>query len=215
MPQRNTCNIILISFLCFLVTACGVGSMSPEGATHFLNKYGNADATPYDFSICYGYGCRKREPVSISRKEWREATAALRPETKDSASERAAIAQSIGALEKLVGERTGTAGDIGGSFAAHASDEEKLSGQLDCVDEAVNTSTYLRMMENEKLIAHHTLIGPTWRGYMVGGWPHTAAVLKENDTEDYYVIDSWFLDNGNPASVVELSEWKSGWSPED
>jgi hypothetical protein len=111
-------------------------------------------------------------------------------------------------MESIVGPLTGTDGDIGGSLQGAF-----RKNQMDCEDEAVNTCTYLIMMQDDGLITYHDIYKPTMRGFVVMGWPHVATVLKDKQTGERFVVDSWFEDNGHPAHVVPYREWKSGWRP--
>ena len=86
-------------------------------------------------------------------------------------------------------------------------------GQLDCVDEALNATSFLMMFGKSGWMHFHQVRGPVTRGFFVSGWPHTAAGMAEKGSGDFYVVDSWFFDNGAPASIVPRSLWLSGWEP--
>jgi hypothetical protein len=174
----------------------------------FLEQYDMADPHPSNFTICYGYGCRKAARVQLSAAQWEHIRAVFEPRPIDAAGERACIALAIGVMESIVGPLTGTDADIGGSFQAAF-----RKNQMDCEDEAVNTCMYLVMMQDDGLITYHDIYKPTMRGFMVMGWPHVATVLKDKQTGERFVVDSWFEDNGHPAYVVPYKLWKSGWRP--
>ena len=38
--------------------------------------------------------------------------------------------------------------------------------------------------------------------------------MEEIETGQKYAVDSWFEDNGHPAHIVPLIEWKKGWKPQ-
>ena len=128
----------------------------------------------------------------------------------DASEERTRLAHAVALLERIVGERVGTSADIGGTFQGAFK-----SGQLDCVDETVNTTVYLSLIEDDGLLEWHTLGAPADRNLFTGAccWPHKTAVVNETSSGDSYAIDSWFHDNGVPAEVVPLSDWLSGWRP--
>jgi len=174
----------------------------------FLAKFADPEPVVSNVLICHGYGCRLTDRVSLSR-EWAALTAPLQTPASDAAEERARIAEVIAAVEVVVGERLGTAGDVGGTFAGFAQD-----GQLDCVDETANTTTILTLLEQDGLLHWHDVKAPMSRGFFVNGWPHTSAVVAEKDGGASYAIDSWFHANGRTAEVVELDTWLGGWSPE-
>jgi hypothetical protein len=39
-------------------------------------------------------------------------------------------------------------------------------------------------------------------------------VISELDTGNKWAVDSWFFDNGEKPTVVQLKKWRTGWSPE-
>jgi hypothetical protein len=167
-------------------------------------------ASPDDFTVCHGYGCRERSPASLAPGEWAQVTALLRPTPADPAAERAALARALGRMETLVGARTGTAGDVGGTFTGFG-----LQGQLDCTDEATNTATYLRLFAAAGLVRHHEVDARVTRGWFLFGWPHVSATVRERGSGRVYAMDTWFHPNGHPAEVVPLEAWKDGWEPGD
>jgi hypothetical protein len=198
-----------VSVLMVFAMALASCVFTPQpNARRFLDHYDMADPHPSDFTICYGYGCRKTARVQLTSAQWERIRAVFSPMPSDAIRERARIALAIGVMESIVGPLTGTDGDIGGSFQAAF-----RKNQMDCEDEAVNTCTYLVMMQADGLITFHDIHKPTMRGFMVMGWPHVATVIKDKQTGERFVVDSWFEDNGRPAYVVPYKEWKSGWRP--
>jgi hypothetical protein len=113
-------------------------------------------------------------------------------------------------MEQITGKKTGTDRDIAGAkFFKY--DEN----QLDCIDEAVNTSLYLGFFEQDGLLKWHGVDGPARRGQFIdGAWPHNTAVVKEKKTGKQYAIDSWFSANGEEPDIVPLELWMNGWRPE-
>jgi hypothetical protein len=132
----------------------------------------------------------------------------MAPPAPDAAAERRQIATAVARLEQTIGPKTGTRGDLGGTF--HGFGRE---GQMDCIDEATNTETYLRLLEAAGHLRHHRVVGTATRGFFVRGWPHTAAVIEERAGGARHVVDSWFHDNGVPPELVPLTDWEAGWRP--
>lgn len=196
-----TALLILVFFSC--------AGTKEKGAYEFIESYGKHDPSPSHFSICYAHGCNRSADVQLSWEEWNIVRQAFDLGSSDKAKERQSIAKAVGILETIVGRRTGTDADIGGSFAGMFKQY-----QMDCIDEAVNTSTYLVMMKNDGLIRFHDLQETAHRGYFIwGGWPHVAPVIVEELSGEEYAVDSWFLDNGQPAFIIPLKQWKGGWKP--
>jgi len=169
-----------------------------------------SDSDPARFVACHGSNCKHRTEVGLGPAEWQAVSALLRPAAASPAEERRQVALAIGAIERYVAPQAGTGGDVAGNLAAR-----NQSGQLDCVDETVNTMTALRMLAADGLLRWHRLGQPAHRGYIVDGMlPHNTAVLLETETGRPYAIDSFFSDSGEPAHVLPLGPWLAGWRPE-
>lgn len=198
---------IVVMAMSSLVLAACVFTPQPN-ARRYLELYDIIDPHPSNFTICYGYGCRQSARVQLTAEQWGHIRALFEPRPTDAAAERACIALAIGEMEYIVGPLTGTDADIGGSLQGAF-----RKNQMDCEDEAVNTCMYLTMMQEDGLITFHDIYKPTMRGFVVMGWPHVATVIKDKQTGERFVVDSWFEDNGHPAHVVPYKEWKWGWRP--
>lgn len=160
------------------------------------------------FSVCYEHTCQKVVSSVLNNDEWYAITAPLRIPLTTAAAERVAIATTIGNMESVVGQLTGTNLDKGGNFNGFG-----LPGQMDCIDESTNTTTYLRMLANNGLLKHHTVVDRVTRFGLRAGAPHTTAVIRETGTQRRYAVDSWFFDNGKAPAIVDIHAWKSGWKP--
>lgn len=162
------------------------------------------------FEVCQGGGCPHADVLQLSHAEWRNVLQLFSPPPVDAAQERALIAQAIGVLEDIVGPKTGTAADRAGTFGNRA-----YPHQQDCNDEAINATTYMRLMQQAGLIRFHGILDTRTRKFFFTGWPHTAAVIREHDTQAEFAVDSWFYDNGHAATIVPMAQWKDGYIPED
>ena len=172
------------------------------------------------FEICQGGGCAVASNTSLTELEWNAVTRifnvpANNAEEKNAQEnnevvERQKIAQAIGALEDIVGQKIGTTADLAGTFF-----EGKLAGQQDCNDEAINSTTYMRLLKKHGLIQLHEIEDMRTRNFFFTGWPHTTAVIRETKNGERYAVDSWFYDNGHAATIVTFKQWKSNFQPED
>ena len=160
------------------------------------------------FSVCYEHTCQQVVTLSLSQAEWRDITAALSVPLATAGEERAAIATTVSNMEAAVGLRTGTDRDRGGNLAGFG-----LPGQMDCIDESTNTTTYLGMLADSGLLKHHTTMDRSTRFGLFAGAPHTTAVIRDAATGRRFAVDSWFFDNGQPPVIVDIQAWKSGWDP--
>jgi hypothetical protein len=195
--------------LCASALALAACVTTSRPATEYLARHTDTNPKPSNFTICHGYGCRLTEQVSLTR-EWDDVTAPLKVPAATAEEERLHVAQTIAAIELVVGAKTGTSVDIGGTFEGTGE-----AGQMDCVDESINTTTYLVMLDQAGLLLWHEPRVPVSRGFFINGWPHTTAVLAEIETGKIYVVDSWFHDNGVAPETVALDDWMDGWSPDD
>jgi len=188
-----------------------------EAAVTDISRIYNEMPSLNGFEICFGGGCAETRHVKISKEEWQVVVDIFSSTEVDvisqqakAAQERSLIAQAVGVLEAIVGDKTGTTTDRAGTF-----DNSNFSGQLDCNDEVINTTSYIRLMRQAGLIQWHEIEDMRTRNFFFTGWPHTTAVIHEIANGQRYAVDSWFYDNGLPAIIVPFSVWKSGYIPED
>lgn len=166
---------------------------------------------PGAFTMCAEHGCNKRVPIHFNQAQWQQIRDAFQPPATDAAAERQQIASAIARMEILVAATANTGHDKGGDFNGILAP----GSQLDCVDESVNTTTYLSLFELQGLLHWHKVLPRLSRGYLFfGGWPHFTAVVETlSEPHQRWVVDSWFRDNGVPPDVLQAAKWKDGWSP--
>lgn len=170
---------------------------------------------PANIAVCSEYGCKKITQVSIDQKLQSRILQLFQVDKLSAQYERALLAEYIAHVEQFVGRQTNTQFDRAGSFPVFLKLGEQYSSQMDCIDESINTLSYLRLLDSQGMITHHDVTGLVTRGGLLAGYPHTAVLLTEKQSNKKYVIDSWFYDNGRPAVVLPLKIWKRGWKPSD
>lgn len=193
---------------CSLIVVMGFASAHAEMAD--INRIFRQTPSLDRMEICHGGGCARLSQVHLTQAEWNQVTRLFAPMPQDAAHERLLIALAVGQLETLVGTKTGTAGDKAGTF-----NNSKFPGQLDCNDESINTTTYLRLLIQAGLVRWHSVEDTRTRHFFFSGWPHSTAVIRQTDTGLSYAVDSWFYDNGHAATIVPFDTWKDGYTPED
>lgn len=166
--------------------------------------------TPDVFSVCFNHSCQTVETHSITRQEWQRFITPLETPSESAEKERDAVARAIAIMEEIVGLKTGTGQDLGENLPGFFK-----TGQMDCIDESTNTTTYLYMLEQAGYLQWHVLLDRSTRFGIFVGMPHTTAVIEDNHTHTRYAVDSWFFDNGMPPAIIKLSAWKKGWDPGD
>ena len=164
------------------------------------------DPRPERFSVCHDHGCAAVAVVGLTPRQWQAVKAVFKRGQKNAAQERERIREAIALLEYLTGPLAGTQLDKGGDLKGLG-----LPGQMDCIDEATNTTLYMVMLKNAGLLKFHSVEDRSTRGFFANGWPHNTAVIRETASDNEYAVDSWFLDNGKMPFIVPLDEWKSGW----
>jgi hypothetical protein len=163
---------------------------------------------PERFSLCHGHTCHVIAEVNLPQAEWNVIRGIFVSPAHDPAAERDQIARAVAALETIVGELAGTGSDRGLNFPGLG-----LPAQMDCVDEATNTSAYLLMLQNDGLLRWHRAGPRVSRGILQLKAPHFTATVVEQRTGTAFAVDSWFEDNGHPPHIVPLDDWLRGWSP--
>jgi len=175
-----------------------------------VNRIYHSTPTLGHLEVCQGGGCYKVTSTSVSDEEWRRVSMLFLPVAADAADERKKIAEAIGLLEEIVGKKVGTSGDLAGTFF-----EGELDGQQDCNDEATNSTTYMRLLQQGGFIRFHKIEDIRTRSFFYNGWPHSTASLRESMSGELFAVDSWFYDNGHPATIINFDVWKDGYKPAD
>lgn len=208
MNRRKKNSTLRIALALAALTACS--SLPEKPPQDYFKEKGAKPPAENSFTFCSQYGCKRLTPLEFSPAEWADIAQTYGPPAATAQEEREKIARTIGRFEQIIGARTGTDLDQAGTF-------RKIGkGQLDCVDESTNTTSYLLLLDGKGLLNFHTVAAPDTRFPIIhaGNWPHQTAVMIEKDTQARYAVDSWFYDNGNPAVVLPLATWKEGWKPD-
>ncbi len=198
-------NLIVVS-CAFLMAAC-----THQPFKDALHHYSAVEVPPPKAAtvhVCSAYGCRKKTKVRFTSAQIDEIREVMRQTAKDdgAAEERRAVAYAIGWIERHVGERIGTKADRPGMDFVASGDPT----QQDCLDEATNTTSYLKLLANHGLLQHHTVAAPFAKeNYLRGisGWTHWTAVLRESANGQRWAVDSWIQANGVNPAVIEAEKW--------
>jgi len=154
-------------------------------------------------TICHDYGCKVQEKITFDDRVFEKVGEMLRT-ADDAASERHAIAAAVARMYVEAGKQTPIWRDRGGDL------NDEGEGQMDCIDHAANTTSFLRLMEARGLLRFHSVSVPVQRGIIAQHW---AAQIVEQKSRAVYTVDSWFYDFGMPAIVMSLADWRAGRRP--
>ncbi|HTY98750.1 MAG TPA: hypothetical protein VMB75_02865 [Rhodocyclaceae bacterium] len=161
--------------------------------------------------VCYNYGCATEELVVFTeeRLAWaRDLLAAA----GSAAVERNYLALVIGNFYGWAGEQTPIKADRGGNYA-----DDGRAGSMDCIDHSTTTTRFLRLLESRGYLRFHRVLEPAVRHRALFFGQHFTAVIEELrdiEGERRYAVDSWFVDNGQPAVILPLDDWQEGGGPD-
>lgn len=161
--------------------------------------------------ICYGYDCAEQARIHYS-KEQLSNIAWIMSMASGPIVERSLISQAVGRLYGWAGQQSLIQNDRGGNLA-----DEDQPGRMDCIDHATSTTRLLKMMENRGWLKWHRVLAPAKRTRALIFSQHFSAVVEDlsDQSEDrFYVVDSWFVNNGEPAVVMPLADWETGGGPD-
>lgn len=164
-------------------------------------------------AVCFDYGCSAQADVVYSDKQLRRVGRALAA-AKNAEAERDAISVTIGRLLKWAGKQTPIAVDKGGNMA-----DDEVSGKMDCIDHSTTTTRLLHMLEENHWLRYHHTLEPVARRHFVFFEHHSAQIEEvsadfKGEASPRFVVDSWFVDNGQPAVVMPLASWLAGEGPD-
>ena len=149
------------------------------------------------------FSCREEQTIAISLEEWNSIADWLRPPATSAEIERTNIKNAIGWMEVIVGRHTPTHRDVGGDLG---NPEAKYPGQLDCIDESLNTTTYLKLFEQNSLLKYHKVIDRAYRRAIFD--QHWAGQIQDLETGERWVVDSWFQHNGYLPYLQTSKNWE-------
>ncbi|HXK53875.1 MAG TPA: hypothetical protein PK405_04250 [Hyphomicrobiales bacterium] len=206
-PRHAAIRLIQAAFfalLAFVLPAAPGQAGDQRDPVDFLRS--NAAEPPANgyLSICHAYGCTRVTRVRLSDAETGRLKTLMAGGKADAAGERAAVASAIAYLEQLVGPRTGTTTDRDYRDLASGGDPT----QMDCIDEASNTTSYLILLRQLGLLRHHEIAYPASKGFLINFvYPHFTAVLVEKGSGTSYAVDSWVFTNGEKPIIAPLDAW--------
>ena len=218
--------LLLSSFLLALA-AC------ESGNNEYLREFAHSGATPASFYVCYGYSCKYSARITLHEEEWQSVRALLDPPStngsvegrqlrveelqstrglidppSDEALERRRVSLAMARFDQLVAARIGT--------LVHQRREYNAGdpSQYDCIDESINTWTYLTILDHEGLLRYHYVGGLAHAGTVLDFDVRNTATLVATADGMSYAIDPTLVDVGEPPPVVKLQNWVASYPPE-
>ncbi len=160
--------------------------------------------------ICHGYSCIAQADIRYGEAQLGEVRRLLLAAV-DAAEERKLLGDAVGRLYGWAGEQSDIRNDRGGNYA-----DGGIPGKMDCIDHSTSTTRLLRLLEARGDLRWHRVLEPEARNWALVIPAHYSAVIEQKAAGERarFVVDSWFVDNGQPAVILPLEEWKEGAGPD-
>jgi len=155
--------------------------------------------------VCHGFGCAYQTPIFLRPADRAQIKKLFAPAAKSAEAERKAVAATMAWFEKRVAPEAGTAQAKARAGFGSAGDPS----QFDCLDKTSNTVNVLAVVAQMGLLRFHAIDAPESRGLIIGGLPHTTAVVRERKSGQKWVVDGWTHNNGELPDVMPLEKWKA------
>jgi hypothetical protein len=156
--------------------------------------------------VCHGFGCAYQTRILLRNADKAQIKKLFGPAAaKSAAGERQAMAAIMAWFEKRVEAEAGTTKAKARAGLGSAGDPS----QFDCLDKTSNTVGVLAIVNQMGLLRHHVIDAPESRGLIIGGLPHTSAVVRERKSGQKWVVDGWTRNNGELPDVIPLETWRS------
>lgn len=186
---------IILVFLSVLLYSCATHNAEKHNLPMIDQQVGIGNVP-----ICYNYGCKTLKSIQIGEQTWERVTT-LFSHNQSAGDERLAIRQAVAWLEQEAALHSPVGIDQPQNY-----NELHENGRQDCVDEATNTTHFLLLLENENLLQWHKTANRAYRAYFLVD-QHFTAQIVHRQTGQLYVVDSWFLANGQLPFIQTYQDW--------
>lgn len=164
--------------------------------------------------FCYNWSCRDEARVTFSEPLLRAMTRVV-IKSADAAEERQRLAGVLGRLYGEAARQSPIAADRAGNMK-----DAESNGRMDCIDHSTTTTRLLKLLERRGALHWHKVLEPVQRRRFIVV-QHFSAVVEEVRPKSVaeagaprFVLDSWFVDPGEPALVMPLENWMDGEGPD-
>lgn len=156
--------------------------------------------------VCYGFVCRLRATLVFTPADRAALTAILAKGASSADAERKALQQAVIWFDRRMGPVIGTSKRVALADFRAGND----SANFDCWDTTRNTASLLLVLQEWKLLKHHRVGNPKYRGNIwVGQTPHNTATVIDNQTKVAWVVDMWPTGYAQPPDVMTVERWMS------
>jgi len=160
-----------------------------------LREWSLTSPSPSRVVICHGFGCAFRTEIALTSGDHSQMAAIMASGAASAQAERAAIGRTEAWFERRIAPITGTAMRVAraGPLIGLAGSR----GQFDCIDTTNNTNSLLLVLDQLKLLRHHTIAAPVSR-------------FLFTETSELWTVDPWTHKGSEVPDIWPLAKWKAG-----
>jgi hypothetical protein len=197
--------MVLVALL--MAGAPAVGNEVDPAVMAMLGEWSLSSPSPSRVVICHGFGCVFRTEIGLASGDHAQMAAIMASGSASPQAERAAIGRTEAWFEQRIAPTTGTAKRVARAGPLIGGAHNR--GQFDCIDTTLNTNSLLLVLNQLKLLRHHTIAAPASRFLFTEG-PHNTAVIKVRKTGELWTVDPWTHKGSEVADIWPLAKWKTG-----
>jgi len=174
--------------------------------TAMLREYSLLPPSAFRVVICHGFGCAFRTEIGLGSTDHAQMAAIMASGAASPQAERAAIGRTEAWFERRIAPITGTAQRV--ARAGPLIGLAGTRGQFDCIDTTNNTNALLLVLDQIKLLRHHTIAAPASRFLFTEG-PHKA-VIRDRKSGELWTVGPWTHKGSEVPDIFPLAKWKDG-----
>jgi hypothetical protein len=197
--------LLISKLLPILAVALPFQAGATQPAQSWFSEQGYVPPMGTRIVACHGYGCSRRIALRVDASLLSRASGILRAGRGSPDAERQAIGEIIRSYTAYLARQVGGRPDIPGSPPQMSG----VHGQMDCIDETANTTSFLIVLQDQGFLAHHRVERPQSRGFFFDGrYPHTTAIITESRTGREWAVDPWRRAPGQKPDILPLVVWR-------
>jgi hypothetical protein len=201
------CGTVVSAVLATVVVPAAGRTEAVEVSYEMRQMYASTNTSPptaTQMMICHGFVCRKRAILHFSPADRAALRGIMAAGQASPAAERKAVAEVVRWFDRRAGAMVGTSRRVARADFRNGDDD----GNFDCFDTTRNTVSLLLVLNEWRLLRHHSVGDPEFRGNILKGQtPHNTAVLIEKKGGQRWVVDMWTTGYNKPPDVMPLDKW--------
>jgi len=187
--------------------------------------------------VCFNYDCAQRAIVSIAEEQLRRVHTVF-DMVMTAEDEREALRLAVAELYRIAATQTPIGADRAGNLR-----DNGVDGRMDCIDHSNTTTAMLRLIEERGWLRFHRVLQPVRRNRLIFQHFSAAVEMRDGEVvllidgeceharrycrtlqmdglfadggrERRFVVDTWYVEQGEPAVVMPVSEWLKGGGPD-